>query len=695
MVLKSANWASAAVLVVGAASIAAPSARAQQGTGASQPGGIEEITVTARKREESILDVPDAMTAFSAQKISEAGIRTMRDFTNLTPNIVFTQNGPGYPTIVVRGISQAQGGEPPVALVIDDVQMAHAAFFNQDYGDVERIEVLRGPQGSLYGRNAIGGAINIVTRQPTNEFEGSVRGSYANAETVATTAGLSGPIIADKVLFSVGGSYRNSDGDIEDQFQNEPVDDRDDKFYRGRLLFNLTDSLQLDLRANYGDNDDGSLGNELVTRDQFDDFEPGFLAQNAPLREERELWDYSAKLRYEFNGYTLTSITGYSKVEDHIHGDADFSPQPIALQDVQLDVDAWTQEIRLASPSDGRFTWLIGAFYQDRDTDNFLQIPLDDGTGHPSPVVVQQSNEEGNSKSSAVFGSVSFDIGWDTELTLGGRYDRDERESADRLVPASADDETFSEFQPKVQLMKSLSDSVNVYATYGRGFRSGGFNAFASTGVDRVYDKEVADNYEIGVKGRTESGLLGYSAAAFLIEYENQQFFFVGLNPPSQNVLNIDKTRITGLEFELTSSPVDGLQLSAGLGIADGEIRTFDDQPGTEGNDSPKNSPYTANLSAQYTMHAFGDFDLRTYVSYRRQDKKYWDAANTLKTPAKDFVDARMFLDNGTFAVGAYAINAFDERYPTEGIADVAGPDVNLRLPSTAREYGVEANYRF
>jgi len=691
-----------AVSLAVSATFGATPALAQSGPGAQDSDAAddaqsdEEIVVTARKREETLIEVPDAVTAFNAEQIEQAGLRSLNDFANLTPNVTILRgSAEAYPTIMVRGLALAQGGEPPIAVVIDGVQIAQTAFINQDYGEVAQVEVLRGPQGSLYGRNAIGGAINITTRQPSNEFEGRAELSYGNADTVRGVLDLSGPIVEDRLLFRAGGSYRRTDGQIRNRVTGEPADFGENLFLRGRLLFRASSEFSVDLRANYGHDDIGSTANEVVSRANFEDFRPGFLFGVPGLTDHRTIYDLSAKLEYEGAYLTVTSITGYSEADDRLFGDADFTAAHIVLQEVRLRVSALTQELRIQSPDAGRFRWLIGGFYQDRDTRNFLDIPFDDGTGRPVPgAFAIRSRDIGTSESWAIFGSASYDILPALELTVGARYDEDRRSSVDEFFAGSNARATFSDFQPKIQIAYKPNDDTNLYATYGRGFTSGGFNAFFS-GSTRLYEAQTANNYELGFKRSFANGRFRLGAALFQVDYNDQQFFFIGLNPPSQSIVNIDRTRVRGVELEVLVRPTPRLDLSAALGLMDAEIRRFDTAPATVGNTSPQSVPYTLNLCAQYSLPLSEALDLRAYGSFRRQGREFWDAANTLRTGAKDFLNFRLFVESDRFSVGAFVNNLTNTQLPLQAIADVAGPDGNVRIPSLRRTYGIEARVRF
>ena len=694
--LMAASLVASAVLAATPAAAQSPTPPKQDNEAAKEanPGG--EIVVTARKREETLIKVPDAVTVFSAKQIEQAGLRSLNDFANLTPNVTIMRgSAEAYPTIMIRGLALAQGGEPPIAVVIDGVQISQTAFINQDYGEVAQVEVLRGPQGSLYGRNAIGGAINITTRQPSNEFKGRAELSYGNADTFRSLFDVSGPILDDKILFAAGGTFRRTDGQIRNQATGKLADFGKDLFLHGRLLFKASSEFSADLRANYGHDNIGSTANEVVSRANFEDFRPGFLFVDPGLTDHRTIYDFSAKLDYAGPYLTVTSITGYSKADDELFGDADFTPAHIVLQNVQLRVRAVTEEIRIQSPGTDRFRWLAGGFYQDRKTHNFLDIPFDDGTGRPVPgAFAIRSRDIGTSKSWALFGSASYDLLSSLELTIGARYDRDRRSSVDQFFAGSDARATFSDFQPKIQVAYKPDSNTNLYATYGRGFSSGGFNAFFS-GANRLYKSQTADNYELGFKRSFSNGRLRLGAALFEVRYGNQQFFFISLNPPSQNIVNIDRTRVRGVELEVFARPTPRLDLSAALGVMDAKIRRFAAAPATVGNASPQTVPYTLNLSAQYTFPITDALDLRAYGSFRHQGREYWDAANTLRTGPKDFLNFRLFVEGNKFSVGAFVNNLTNTQLPFQAIADAAGPDGNVRIPSLRRTYGVEAMVRF
>ena len=226
---------------------------------------LEEIVVTSRKREENLQAVPDSVTAFDAVTIENAGIDDVQDFIDLTPNISIRETfRAGVTFITMRGITTGQQGWAPVTYVVDGVQAGSLDAINQGaLMDIERIEVLKGPQGALYGAGAIAGAINVVTKKPTNEMEGRIKGSYARANDIKLSGAISGPLVEDKILFRIGAYYRNTDGLIKST-DGVGLDFEEQATIRGRLLFNFED-VTIDLQASYSDITAGAADQELVS----------------------------------------------------------------------------------------------------------------------------------------------------------------------------------------------------------------------------------------------------------------------------------------------------------------------------------------------------------------------------------------------------------------------------------------------
>jgi iron complex outermembrane receptor protein len=426
---------------------------------AAEVAAIEEIVVTARRRDEALSDIPASINAFSAEEIRFAGIETPHDFIALTPNVtlVQTQNA-GNSFINIRGISQARNSEMSAAVLVDGVLMTNPAQFNQQLFDIEQIEVLRGPQGALYGRNAIGGAITIRTKDPTDEFEGVIELGGESGPGYKVRGSVSGPI-TDTLKFRLSGSYFDTDGNIDNEFLDEEADPYEDRSARLKLLWDPTDSFSADLRF---------YGSELETQALYfniaaeaDDTSLDVRVNN-PGVNERDMYGFSLKLDLDTDVGTFTSITAYDDLEELLTGDQfNFVPRPESFinndpfgaflrfltgdaatdlsQNQYLEVDAWSQELRFTSPADRALRWIVGGYFIA--TDRFISTgnQIDRGNGvfpvykkprpsifvdptDPSPQLGLLVDEQDNF-AWALFGEVALDLTSQLELAVSLRYD--------------------------------------------------------------------------------------------------------------------------------------------------------------------------------------------------------------------------------------------------------------------------------
>ena len=415
-----------------------------------------EIVVTATRRDQNLQDVPAAVTAFTSASIENAGIERPGEFINLTSNVnlVETQNS-GNAFIIVRGITQARNSEPSVAVVIDGVQQVNPAMFNQELVDVEQIEVLKGPQGGLYGRNAIGGAIIIKSKAPTDILSGSVKAGIDNGFGWNVRAGISGPL-GDGVKFRLSGSYRDTNGYIPNTYLREDADPVKDFSIRGNLLFDASDRLSVDLRASY---------NRLETQALYFNIVNDVNDVSLPVRvnnrgqNDRDIVNAAAKLAYEGDGYTVTSITSYDTVKEILTGDAfNFLPIKESLlyqfygidinQSQYLNVKAFSQELRVESPANNDLFWMFGGYMID--TKRFIStgnmVDLGKGvfpvyrTPSTNPLNPQSTflSDVQNNFAWALFGNVGYKLSEQLRVDASLRYDRDRRQNT-TLTPTASD----------------------------------------------------------------------------------------------------------------------------------------------------------------------------------------------------------------------------------------------------------------
>ncbi|MFC4349532.1 TonB-dependent receptor [Kordiimonas lipolytica] len=714
----------------------------QEAAGASSDTMVfEEIVVTSRKRAESLQDVPVAVSAFSATQIEEAGIERPADFINMTPNIsVAESQNPGISFITVRGISQVRNGESPVAVVVDGVLQTAPGQFNVDLFDIEQIEVLKGPQGALYGRNAIGGAINITTKKPAQDFEGKVLVGGGNGGLVKAQAAVSGGLGADSLAGRLTVSHKEYDGYLWNTYLRTEPDPYQDQNITGRIMWDPSASFSADIRANYDRTTSGAVNFVMNRVDAVSgEYTKGFsglpgdaddvgpdIESNFVGRSLREIFGLSARLNWQGEFGSLLAISSYDSIYETSVGDA--APYTSALTRTQnslFDTETYSQELRFTSPDENRFRYIVGVYYleTDRLVNRSNGTDLGQGIGifpevgsfagansdNPSVWVAQDQNDN---KAYAAFLQTNFDVSERFELSAAVRYDRDERRaenvgpshdvfSATLGVPGSVREANFSKWQPKFTLRYKFSDDLSAYATYSEGFRSGGFNqdgvaAVAAaldpdTLVQDSYGDETSRNWEVGFKGRALDRKLRVTGAAFVTKFEGFQFFSFIPAAGAQIITQIDEIDIQGAELEVHYASGTGLSLSGGLGYTNSEIKAYAIDPTAVGNESPYVPKISFNLAAQQVFELSNDHELIARVDWESRGSQYWEPLNATERSRLNLVNARLSFGDigGKWKLSAWARNLLNKEYNSEYVHNGFA---HRGLPRT---YGVDLSYNF
>ncbi|WP_284734394.1 TonB-dependent receptor [Sphingosinicella terrae] len=692
----------------------------------------QEIVVTARYREERLQDVPIAVTAFGEQQIRDARIDQVGDFIGLTPNVTIAQSeSSGLSAISIRGITQVRNSEAPVAVVVDGVLQNNPRQFAQELFDVERIEVLRGPQGALYGRNATGGAIIVTTRQPTNAFEGHVRAAYGTGDEYLLEGSASGALVADRLLFRIGARYVDREGYFDNIFVGDEQDPYRDFSASALLRWLPTDTVTIDLRGSLSRTRGGALafwyqpanlaadGVSLdpanpfdFTRGDADEVRRTFYSTNIG-RDDREIEDLSLKVDWELGFATLTSISAYNRLEEFVAGDQvpyTASRNIFGLDGTQtqyIDIEAFSQELRLTSSAPGPLRWMVGAYYLDADRFISSTTGFDSGTGiarverAPRPATADNPTlsffgDDNRNRNYAVFGNLAYDILPQLEASLALRYDKEKRRQDVSPfntggTPGGVNRAEFDKWQPRASLSYRPTDDVNLYVTYGEGFRSGQFNqngtaaAAAAVGIAGVSDLVPQENtrtWEVGTKLQFARRRVRIDAAAFDTEVTNQQYFvFIGAIG-AQVLVPIDRVRLRGFEALATAEIAGGLSAYAGFGYTDSEIRRYRVTPADVGNRAPYVPETTINLGLQYRTQLTDGLGLFARADYRRLGRQFWDPENTTARSNVSLADFRLGLEDpdGRWTLTGSVENAFDEVYNSEyvlgGFAHAAPPRV-------------------
>ena len=585
----------------------------------SDSSELSEIVVTARMRAENLIDVPISASVFSSKEINDARIQNPIDFVAQSPNVslVLSQNA-GTSFMTIRGISQVRNGESPVAVVVDGVQIVDPAQFTQELVDVQQIEVLRGPQGALYGRDASGGAIVITTKQPTNDYAGHVTAGGGNGDEVETEGSLSGPLIPDKLLFRVSGRYVDRVGYYENITLDRKIDPYRDQSYRSMLKWLVDDATSVDLRANVdrvvgGANNFvyqpavfGPDGRSLAPGTfPFNFASPAVNANNTSIPftanyigyNFRDIDEVSLKFDHRFDFGTLTYLPSFNRLEEFL-STKQFPYTAGLSQDTLLGpvdgtstqytlVNAWNQDLRLTSASDQKFRWMVGAYYlrekrfisttTGRDLGlGILPIEQDPAFGSAVNPTLSFDGDDNTNKYWAGFANVDYDITSKLEASVAFRYDS---ASLTQYVstaqtggaPGAINKANFSKPQPKISLRYSVDGNLSVYASYGVGFRAGQFNqngtgaaaaAIGLPGVSDLLKAEEVDTAELGLKSDWLDHRIRVEASLYETKQKNAPYFvFVGAIT-AQVLVPIDKVDLYGGEFTVTANLAPGLDAS-------------------------------------------------------------------------------------------------------------------------------------
>lgn len=668
----------------------------------SEPA-LQEIIVTAEKRPERLQDVPAQIDVLTGETLQSLQIRQTPDITATVPNLTVARNDTySNSTIVLRSITQANNSDVPVAVIVDGVPQDDSKQFNTYLFDIAQIEVLKGPQGSLYGRNAEAGAIIITTAPPTNEFKGYADVSYGNGETVDARASISGALVPDRVLFRLAGNYAHSDGLIGNTFQNTDSDYINfDRAIRGDLLFLLSDAAKLDLIADYRGYRAGTTFFAPVFSGNPNDFVNP--QGNFPNVDNGYSSFLDGKLEADLGFATFTSVSGYARIKEHQISDVDFtnpvqSPTVFQVGDNQPSGNRIiSQDLRLVSPSAQAFRWLVSADFLEAS--QLLSTNIFADTGHYAtdpynPALLLVSSAADNKrKDYGVSTQVDYDIFQHVTLTAGVRYDDDQR----RQINLNANTEreaTFNATQPKFTATYKFNSNALVYVTYGEGFRSGGFNQ-PNFSIP-IFAEEILKNYETGFKSQWLDRRLTVNGAAYTGNVSNYQYSYIDFATASPVTGNIERVRISGGELESRYSPITSLSVFLNIGVSVPKITSYSVFPQYVGNQTPRANDYTVQAGIDYTDPITASWSFFAGANVQYLSKVYWYVDNLDVQNSKTYTNARFGLKNERWTATIWGRNIFDTRaYDTYDPNQATGLGRDVGYPNKPAQYGVEVLYRF
>jgi len=823
---------------------------------------LEEVMVTARRRSESIRDVPGTVSVLTEDTLESSGVRRAEDFIELTPGVSMVNAAEvGDTQVNIRGINGARDAENSFAFLIDGILYTNPAAFNREFTNLQQIEVFKGPQGAIYGRSAAAGAILVRTTKPSNQTQVAGKISLAQDQSVNGDISYSGALKEDELYLSLSADWRKSDGFYTNSFQNKDIVDNFEGYnLNARLVWDVSDDLSIDSKLRYGEVDASSIvfnsifhlpifaaatGTPAAYQDSNDVdyvFQPNIVSDN-----DMEALEFSVKFDYTMDSATLTGWFLYSDIDDNFIADGTsaafgfFNNDPVCQQSV-LDLNAagvalpspqfigtspvgvifdpngsflgaYTPttcdgiqdavrnqqdssfELRLASPADQQLRWMAGVYFLDIDREVGVALNRDGGNT-PNRGLLQLdgpnmtaslTHDQFDTQVLSIFGQIEYDINDSTEIAFALRYDSEDRDVSslvptdvtqsvidlnfdtvfnDPLNPALSSlinptgtlpdkNKKFSELQPKISLTWDATDTTKLFASWGVGFKAGGFNNSGSAATVNIfingfinggnpngiffaddmgvplpvinddYEEETSSAFEVGFKTRLLGGRMEVEGAAYHTTVDNMQFFefMVGTFGLLRVVSNIDEVEISGAELGLRFRVTDNFSLYAGANVTDSEILSNSSRPDTIGNVSPYTPDFTVNAGANLILPVTNSFDFFARIDAQLIGETWFHTVQEGSRPTifqplfelgfgagagalgtADFsnalrdsystVDIRVGFSGDSWTLAAFALNVTDEKYPEEIIP---APEFGGTFdhPNARRRYGVELSMKF
>ena len=646
--------------------------------------GFTGVIGKSRKRVSSIQTTPESVTAFNSKGIEKTGINNVASFANLVPNLKLSETqAVGVNSLVIRGIPQIRNTDAPVAFVFDGVTIADPSLLNQELFDLALIEVVKGPQGALYGKNAIGGAINIYSKEPTNANKNKFSLGYGNGNALTASFITSGALKKDKVFYRFSSQYKNFDGLLTNEFLNKNVDFRKELTVRGQLKFRITPKFKASTTLQYIDSKGGATYYSISPEDAASGLgfttylDPNPEAGNNVISQdvfgESDMKNLYTNLNLEYTSdkVKLQAITSYSKVDRSTIGDLDFTNVDIFNggldQGETNDTKSFNQELRLTNrKTDTKFDWSVGGFYQDVER-SFYQSDLtfDDYWAVTDYVV--------NFNTIALFGFFDYKLTDKLTASAGLRYDIDKIELDDSLN-AQEDEKNKNVFQPKLSLAYQATKNTLLYTNYGRGYRNGGFNPVATDLFDRGFKAEISENYELGFKTSSWGNRFILNGSVFYSDFTNRQQFAITNDFFIPGNFNYDKSTITGFEFDTKTRVSKYLDVLFNYGFVKSTIkeggvldsgRNLNDFNDKNTSLVPQNN-FNFGLESNIPLNENSTLDVS--VNYNGTGKIYWTDSNdsSLTSDAYQLLDAKATFTHKKIKVSLWARNILDQQYYLE-----------------------------
>lgn len=696
------------MLAAQVANAQADQAPAQADQAANDGVQLEEIVVIASRRAESLQDVPVAVTAVTADTVEALGISDTYSLASVVPGLTFTRtSGAGIP--VIRGVgstNSAMGDESSVSLYVDGVYRPFRYGSVFSFNNIARVEVLKGPQGALFGRNATGGVIQVVTLDPSQATAVEADFGYGTYETLTgslyATTGLAENLAADIAVYgsNQGEGYGENLSLGFDTLQTKELN------LRSKWLWDLTDRTRATVAFDYNYYREetpytllpGSIGADGVTTNEgffnVRSSYPNFIRYNNR--------GVSFTLEHEFDAFDISSVSSYQRLTGVFFPDNDASEAEILTASLANTGRAFTEELQLTSAAGSPLQWILGGFFMSSKA-GYESVRLSGAAIGPAPAFVDIAAIQ-ETTSYAVFGQAAYEILTGLTVTGALRYTQDKQEipftitSNPGVIAAGSQEAKFNKLTPRLVLDFQANDDTLLYASYNRGFKSGLFNTIAPT--DAVVRPEVLDAYEVGAKLQLFDRRLRINGAAFFYKYKDLQLQQVV--PAGVITVNAAAVESKGVDVDIDFAATSSLRLRAGFAYLDSEFTDFPDAPISSRNPAGGNIVVPGDAAGnvpgrapKFQANAGAILDVTdnvaVNVNYNYNDGYFWEPDNRLKSPSYHLVNASIDWWNDTQTLGftVWGRNLLDERYYAfvsgSALGDIASPAAPVTAGATLK----------
>ncbi len=635
---------------------------------------LEDIEVKSPKYNRNIFEIPAAATMVPERLLENNKVVTLTDISSIVPNFFMPDYGSKLTSpVYIRGVGN-RINTPSIGLYVDGIPYFEKSAFNFDFYNVEQIEVLRGPQGTLYGRNAMGGLINIISKQPGEKRKSYAAVDYGNYQQLNAQVSHNQPI-GKKLATLASINVRNNDGFYTNEFNGQGVDAIESYSGRLKLAYKPTEKFHIDGTIQYEDSKQVGYP-YAIFNDETN--EAGDISYNRESIYDRKMLSNGLSLNYAGEDFQIKAAYSYQKLKDDQEVDQDFTPSDLYFVTQDQDLGMFSQEINILSYENETYDWLFGlfAFKQSLDKTVYFEMGEDQIAKVPYNDYWYTKNYDNTNsgfaffhQSTLKFGGFSLTAGIRADYekaTLGYVYDRSINGKLGNVESLESEMDFF-EILPKVAVKYSISEYFVPYATIAKGYNSGGFNSTFEREEDRSFDPEQSWNYEAGIKAKWLQQRIYANLAFFLIDWDNQQVYQTVPSGTGSMLTNAGKSESKGVEFELKALPSKNLETWLAFGYNEAKFVEYlkNEDEDYSGNYMPYVPRFSFNIGGNYSVDVNQNWldKIRFHLTYNGFGKHYWKEDNIAYQDYYGLLNGRVSFERKNLTLALWSKNILDSEY--------------------------------